>query len=222
MPKKVDLDLDLSGVKYITDVPCYQELNTKCFNRVLYKTVFRNNTSKEQHHTLKANQQSSSSYTSSIKTGLITDLERTFSISIPPAIAKDVDEFSGEILLETDQPLDTNHTLVVENGITVPERSTMSACIQTKEIQREYSFETFVTVDGFVRATFKNKNQQSVFMHTIPLKMVIAKELPAHKKKVVKGLEAVKIEGICKFKYRIKHETVFTLERLSTNTSQSK
>ncbi|XP_071121415.1 uncharacterized protein [Mytilus edulis] len=210
--EKLDLVLDWSRVKFIPDEPIFNEFNVTGKDadavHIIFKTVFENKSKVQQQHTLRAERQTVSSCKSCLTKGYTMGFNVELSLSAPDDIANAAVGYSKGFSLENaiENSEEKSLTWVAEGCLNVPQTSTITASMQIKERQREFSFETWVAVKGIVKGTFYNQKKQSMYTCTLNMRTIIFEEIPKEMRKKVNEIYYIKIEGKCKFKYGIEQE----------------
>ncbi|XP_071123358.1 uncharacterized protein [Mytilus edulis] len=217
--KKVRLDFDWTGVKFIPTKLKYSDPRTVQYeSNILFESVFKNNSNKEQHHSLKTEQQTTGTCTSSITKGYTTGFNVGLTLSAPANIAGTTCGFSKGFSVENTLVNEDKRTMTwsAEGVLLVEKQSMLTAKLQITEKQSSYTFTTKVSVKGEVIVKFyERKNNRYLMEYRAPIRTILVqkKDMFTDAKgeifvEDIDGTAYVKVEGKCIFKYGIKQEII--------------
>lgn len=165
-----------------------------CF-RVISRTVLTNESSEDQQHKLKFEKKIVSVFCSSLIQGYTNG--PSIELPIEKLDMKDDKYLPDKIILPNAKATTEEETctLLVEDHITVPSKSTSVVSILVSKQQRNYSFSTEITFIGDVNVKFYNKKEELIACYLIPMENIIS-SLPDH-------YNIGAIEGRLKLTYKI-------------------
>ncbi|XP_063398310.1 uncharacterized protein LOC134683124 isoform X1 [Mytilus trossulus] len=217
--KKVRLDFDWTGVKFIPTKPKYSDHGTVQYeSNILFESVFKNNSNQEQHHSLKTEQQTTGTCKSSITKGYTTGFNVGLTLSAPSDIVGTTAGFSKGFSVENTLANEDQRTMTwsAEGVLLVEKQSMLTAKLQITEKQSSYTFTTNVAVKGEVIVTFyERKNNKYLMEYRAPIRTILVQKKDKFKDdkgkifvEDIDGTAYVKVEGECIFKYGIKQEII--------------
>lgn len=227
--KNVRLDFDWRGVKFIPEEPKYSEEETvQSESNILFESVFRNNSNKEQQHSLKTEQQTTATCRSSLTKGYTTGFNVGLSLAAPTAVVGTTAGFSKGFSVENAFETEDQKTMTwaAEGLLLVEKESELTAKLQITEQKSTYSFTTRVAVKGEVLVEFyKRKNNEYLMNFKGDMRTILVqqqKKITAEKGEIrvedIEGTAYVKLEGKCVFRYGIKQEIVINQNgKIQTN-----
>ncbi|CAG2241986.1 unnamed protein product [Mytilus edulis] len=219
--KKVRLDFDWTGVKFIPEILEYSDPGTvKYESNILFESVFKNNSNQEQHHNLKTEQNTTGTCKSSITKGYTTGFNVGLTLSAPGDILGTSAGFSKGFSVENTFANEDQRKMTwsAEGVLLVEKNSELTAKLQITEKQSSYTFSTKVAVKGEVIVKFyERKNNKYLMEYRGPIRTILIQKKDKFTDtngqifvEDINGTAYVKVEGECIFKYGIKQEVIIT------------
>lgn len=201
--KELVLQLNWDDVKSYPEKPDYKlspslTINEGAF-RVIFEAVFQNITKTDQCQKIKAVVETLSTSHSSLTQGYTKGSEVGLTLKAPDQVAT---TFSNGLAIKH---VNGNFEVkpipwVVDKLIKVPKYSNTTVSMEVQGRQSEFDFEANIGFEGDIKGNFCNQNQEIVASYTIPIKTII-KELPKDMISEKKGINYIKINGRCAFRY---------------------
>ncbi|CAG2222189.1 unnamed protein product [Mytilus edulis] len=148
-------------------------------SNILFESVFKNNSNKEQHHSLKTEQQTTGTCTSSITKGYTTGFNVGLTLSAPADIAGTTCGFSKGFSVENTLANEDQRTMTwsAEGVLLVEKQSMLTAKLQITEKQSSILFTTNVAVKGEVIVTFyERKNNRYLMEYRAPIRTILVQK----------------------------------------------
>ena len=205
------IDINWSGVKFIPQKPIFtQRGHSVPKSQVIFKSVFRNESSTSQTHSLKTERETTATSTTSITKGYTKGFSVGLTLSPPGDVAEASVGFEKGFSIENVEETSDSKTLTwaTEGSLTVQPNSALTAELQVKETQNSYSFETSVAIKGRVNVSIYNRLENSALVMSV---MGDIKEILLANKDL-KGLRwegkavYIDVKGKCEFKYGIEQQ----------------
>lgn len=209
--EKAYLDINWSHVNYKPRKPNYTPISQDIpSSRTIFKSVFRNNCSTTQNHSLKVERQTVATCTSSLTKGCSKGLNIGLTLAAPGDVAEASVGFEKGFSVENAIESTDEKTLTwaTEGSLAVPGKSALTAELQIKEKQRSFIFSTSVVVSGKVNVSIYDREDRSklVMFVTGDIAEVILAD------KNIKGVKKdgnvvfIDMEGECHFRFGIEQE----------------
>lgn len=200
-----DFKLDWSDVEIITEKPCFKEFKKQEVNYTVSSTIYKNESNMDQWHNLRVERQLSSVCESYLTKGCIIGFE----VEIPFPAAGPIGFWPRFSLKSGKANVHEKYTMVVQDSLKVPTRSSVVVSIKAKQKRKECTFTTLIGFKGKVRGTFIHPTTQSKREFAISLRTIFCEnpELLSVTKEE-NGVSYIAFAGKCNFKYNMPHEVI--------------
>jgi len=150
------------------------DVGSQTKTRVLFKTMFRNNSRSVQDYTMRTEKTTRSSCTTSMETAYTKGIDMCVTLKTPCEVFEGNAGFHSELTLTKaeGETIEEELTWGVESHIKVEGGNLATAMLVVEEIKYSGSFVILSTIRGRVSVTFTNKKDNNSHVHSVSADIV--------------------------------------------------